>query len=193
MPLKPPFWRRSLLEGHSPRADQLSRRSLSRRRPRLGQGKNFSSGWDRSKWSTLTAKNLGWSDYETDHEWHASAMRCGEGWAHDSTWNQCRRAKPTHTDPEDDVRVDSTMPVGATSKTWNPNSDDQFWYGQSGSEVYGGSSSQSSTQWRPRLRPNSDLSSVAGDASEGSAAPQRLGSIEENEGEPVTRSEGMAC
>ena len=102
-------------------------------------------------------------------------MRYSEGWAHDPTWNHYKRAKPTHTDPEDDMRVDSTMPVGTTSKTQSPKSDDQFWHEQSGSEGHRGSSSQSSTQWRPRLRPNRDVSSVAGDTSEGSAAPQRLG------------------
>ena len=71
------------------------------------------------------------------------------------------------------------------SKTWNPKSDDQFWHGQSGSEGYRGSSSQSSTQWRPRLRPDRDLSSVADDTSEGSEVPQRLGNIDESEGEPM--------
>ena len=43
------------------------------------------------------------------------------------------------------------------------------------------SSSMSLTQWRPRLRAEKDLSSVAGDTSEGSAAVPRLGSIEELE------------
>ena len=45
--------------------------------------KKYSSGWDRLKWSTLTAKNLGRSDHATDREWHASTMRYSEGWAHD--------------------------------------------------------------------------------------------------------------
>ena len=37
----------------------------------------------------------------------------------------------------------------------------------------------SSTQWRPRLGSEKDLSSVVGDTSEGSTAVPRLGSIEE--------------
>ena len=37
----------------------------------------------------------------------------------------------------------------------------------------------SSTQWRPRHRAEKDMSSVAGDASDGSIAVPRLGSIEE--------------
>ena len=61
-----------------------------------------------------------------------------EGWVHDPTWNQSKRAKPTHTDPEDDTKVDSTMPIGTTSKTWNPKSDGQFWHEQSGNEGYRG-------------------------------------------------------
>ena len=39
--------------------------------------------------------------------------------------------------------------------------------------------SMSSTQWRPRLRAEKDLSSAAGDISEGSIAAPRLGSIDE--------------
>ena len=34
-----------------------------------------------------------------DHDWHASTMRYGDGWAHDPTWSQHKRARPTHTDP----------------------------------------------------------------------------------------------
>ena len=69
--------------------------------------------------------------------------------------------KPTQTDPEDDIKVDPMMPIGSTSKTWNPRADDQFWQRQSGSEEYWGHSSQSSTQWRSRLRSERDFSSVS--------------------------------
>ena len=46
---------------------------------------SHSSGWERSKWSTPTARNLVGSDYDTDSEWHVRAMRYGDGWAHDPT------------------------------------------------------------------------------------------------------------
>ena len=85
------------------------------------------------------------SDYETDRERHASIMRYSEGWANDPTWSQHKRAKPTKTDPEDDMKVDSTMPIGTTSKKWNPKVDDQFWHRQSKSDEYRGSSSMSSS------------------------------------------------
>ena len=85
-----------------------------------------SSEWDGSKWSTPTAKFLSASDYDTDRDWHARTMRYGEGWAHDPTYSQQKRAKPTHTDPEDDMQTDPLMPIGSTSKTWNPGTDGQF-------------------------------------------------------------------
>ena len=53
-------------------------------------------------------------------------MRYGEGWAHDPTWSQQKRAKPTQADPEDDMKVDPMMPIGSTSKTWSPKADGQF-------------------------------------------------------------------
>ena len=82
------------------------------------------------------------------------------------------------------MRVDPMMPVGSTSKTWNPREDAQFWQRPSENE---GSWSQSShsTQWKPRLRPTRDISSVAGNASEGSAAVPRQGSVDESEGAAV--------
>ena len=55
-------------------------------------GSGPSSEWARSsRWSAPTARNLAGSDFETDREWHASAMRYGEGWAawaNDPTWSQ---------------------------------------------------------------------------------------------------------
>ena len=82
-------------------------------------------------------RNLAGSDFETDRKWHASTMRYGEGWANDPTWSQYKRAKPTYTDPEDDTRADATMPIGTTSKTWDPRADSQFWHRQSEMMVLG--------------------------------------------------------
>ena len=45
----------------------------------------------------------------------------------------------------------------------------------------------SSTQWRPRLRAEKDLSSVAGDIFEGSTAAPRLGGIEELDEESLRK------
>ena len=42
--------------------------------------------------------------------------RYGEGWAHDPTYSHYKRAKPTYTDPEEDMKVDPSMPVGSKSK-----------------------------------------------------------------------------
>ena len=46
-------------------------------------------------------------------------------------------------------------------------------------------STSSGDQWKPRLRRDRDLSSVAGDASEASAASHRLKSICEGDGDAV--------
>ena len=46
-------------------------------------------------------------------------------------------------------------------------------------------STSSGDQWKPRLRHDRDLSSVAGDTSEASTATQRLKSIYEGEGDAV--------
>ena len=113
----------------------------------------------RSRWSTPAARNLVrnlvGSAYDTDRDWHASTMRYGDSWAHDPTWSQHKRAKPTHTDPEDDTKVDPMMPVGSTSKTWNPRADDPFW--QRPLEVESAGESQYWTQWKPRLRPEREI------------------------------------
>ena len=71
------------------------------------------------------------------------------------------------------------MPIGSTSKRWDPGADSKFRHQRSQDEDSGLSSSMSSTQWRPRLRAEKDMSSVAGDTSEGSTAAPRLGTIEE--------------
>ena len=142
-----------------------------------------SSDWARSsRWSAPTTRNLAGSDFETDREWHASTMRCGEGWASDPQWSQYKRAKPTYTDPEDNTRADAAMPIGTTSKTWSPRADG---HQQSRDDDSRLNSSMCSTQWRPRLRAEKDMSSVAGDASERSAATPRLGSTAERDGEAL--------
>ena len=128
-----------------------------------------STEWDGSKWSAPTSRNLGGPDYDTDRDWHAWIMRYGEGWAHDPTYSHCKRAKPTHTDPEDDMSVDPSMPVGSMSKTHNPRKDGRIWK-QADSGQEWAQSSSSSTHWRPKMRHEKYYSSVAGDASEASAA-----------------------
>ena len=112
-------------------------------------------------------------------------MRYGEGWAHDSTYGQQKRAKPSHTDPEDDMKVDPSMPIGSRSKTYNPRTDGQVWPSQSGSGEEWTHSSASSSKWKPRLRTEKYFSSVAGDTSVASTALQHLGSIDESEGDAV--------
>ena len=138
-----------------------------------------------TKWSTPTARNLGASDCGTDREWHARTIRYGEGWAHDPTWSQQKRAKPTHTDPEDEMKVDPMMPIGSTSKTWSPKADGQFWPRRSGSGEDWTHSSPLTSKWKPRLRIERHFSSAAGDASEVSTALQHLVSIDESEGDAV--------
>ena len=86
--------------------------------PGIGSGiLSHQVGQDRLDGSAPTTRNLVGSDFETDREWHASTMGCGEGWANDPTWSQYRRAKPTYADPEDDTRIDAAMSVGIASKT----------------------------------------------------------------------------
>ena len=101
--------------------------------------------------------------------------------------NQYKRAKPTHTDPKRyDMKVDSMMQIGTTSKTWNPKADDQFWQRQSGSEGYQSKLVTFFGAVETKIEDQREIwSSVAGDTSEGSAALPRLGSIDELEGEAV--------
>ena len=72
-------------------------------------------------------------------------MRYGEGWAHDPTYSQYKRAKPTQTDPEDDTSVDPSLPVGSTSKTYNPRMDGRFWKQADSGQEWTQSSSSSIT------------------------------------------------
>ena len=83
--------------------------------------------WEGSKWSTPTRRTLTGSEYETDQEWQLRGMRDGNGWAYDSTHSHYKRAKPTHTDPEDDRTADPSLPIGSTSKTYDPRKDGSFW------------------------------------------------------------------
>ena len=53
-------------------------------------------------------------------------MRYGNGWAYDSTHSHYKRAKPAHTDPEDDRTADPSLPIGSTSKTYDPRKDGSF-------------------------------------------------------------------
>ena len=112
------------------------------------------SGMDQSG-SAHTARNLSGSGYDTDKDWRARTMRYGEGWAHDPTYSHYKRAKPNYTDPEEDMKVDPSMPVGSTSKTYNPRTHEKYY------------------------------SSVAGDTSEASTTMHNLGSINESEGDTV--------
>ena len=59
-------------------------------------------------------------EYDTDQEWQLRSMRYGERWACDSTHSHYKRAKPTQTDPEDDRDADPSLPMGSTSKTYDP-------------------------------------------------------------------------
>ena len=111
-------------------------------------------------------------------------MRYGEGWAYDSSRSYYKRAKPTGTDPEDDRKEDSTLPIGSTSKTYDPQGDYTMWQRRDSNQNWRQPTS-SGDQWKPRLRQDRDLSSVAGDASEASAASHRLRSIYEGVGDAV--------
>ena len=85
------------------------------------------SDWEGSQWSAPTRGTLKGSEYDTDQEWQLRNMRYGEGWACDSTQSHYKRAKPTYTDPEDDRMTDSSLPIGSTSKTYDPKKDGKFW------------------------------------------------------------------
>ena len=85
------------------------------------------SDWEGSQWSAPTRRTLKGSEYDTDQEWQLRNMRYGDGWAYDSTQSHCKRAKPTYTDPEDDRMTDSSLPMGSTSKTYDPRKDGNFW------------------------------------------------------------------
>ena len=83
--------------------------------------------WDGSKRSAPTSRTLGGPEYDTDKEWQLRSMRYGDGWAYDSTHSHYKRAKPTQTDPEDGRSADPSLPMGSTSKTYDPRKDGSFW------------------------------------------------------------------
>ena len=98
-----------------------------------------------------------------------------------------KRAKPTYTDPEDDRTTDSSLPLGSTSKTYDPRKDGSFWQRKDSGQAWSYSSS-SSGHWRPRMRHERYVSSATGDTSEASTAVHRLGSIHEMDGDAVKAS-----
>ena len=103
---QPDQWSSSSSRWHSSAGDERSWKRVS--------------DWEGSKWSTPTRRTLKGSEYDTDQEWHLRNMRYGDGWAYDSTQSHYKRAKPTCTDPEDDRMTDSSLPIGSTSKTYDP-------------------------------------------------------------------------
>ena len=132
---------------------------------RTWKHKSYESDWDGSKWSAPTSKHFGSPDYDTDKEWQLRSIRYGDGWAHDPTHSHYKRTKPTQTDPEDDKNADPSLPMGSTSKTYNPRVDGSFWKRTDSGQGWAQSSS-SSAYWRPRLRQEKYYSSLAVDASE---------------------------
>ena len=102
-----------------------------------------------------------------------------------------KRAKPTGTDPEDDRRADPTLPAGSTSKTYDPQRDYTMWQRRD-SNQYWKQAASSGDQWRPKLRSETEMSSVAGDTSDASAAAHHLKSINESDGDAVKGSRSDA-
>ena len=149
------------------------------------------SEWEGSQWSAPTKWTLKGLDYDMDRNWHSRNMRYGEGWAYDSSRSHYKRAKPTGTDPEDDRKADSTLPMGSTSKTYDPQNDDTMWQ-RKDSDQYWKRTTSSGDQWKPRLRQDGEMSSVAGDTSDASAMTNRLKSIYESEGDAVKGSRSDA-
>ena len=81
--------------------------------------------------------------------------------------------------------------LGPRPKTSDPQNDHTMWQRKDSSQ-YWKQAVSSGSQWRPRLRSDEEISSVAGDTSDTSAAAYRLKSICENEGEAVKGSRGTA-
>ena len=126
-----------------------------------------------------------------DKEWHSRNMKYGEGWAHDFSRNRYKRAKPTGTDPEDDRKADPTLPIGSTSKTYDPQTDHTMWQ-RKDSNQYWKQADSSGSQWKPKLRSDEAMSSVAGDTSDANDAACRLKSIYEGDGEAMKGSRSDA-
>ena len=107
------------LDSHSLNSGVIALRSGYRQPATTVHGRGASE-WEGSQWSIPTKWTLKGSDYDIDREWHSRNLKYGEGWAYDSSRSHYKRAKPTGTDPEDDRKEDSALPIGSTSKTYDP-------------------------------------------------------------------------
>ena len=145
------------------------------------------SEWEGSQWSAPTRRTLRGSEYESDRDWHLRNMHYGEGWACDSTQSHSKRAKPTYTDPEDDRMTDSSLPIGSTSKTCDPEKDGNLWRQRDRGQSWSYSSS-SSGQWRPKLWHDRTISSAAGDTSDASDPVHHVKSLHEDDSDVVKAS-----
>ena len=83
--------------------------------------------------------------------------------------------------------TDSSLPIGSTSKTYDPEKDSNLWKQGDRSQNWSYSSS-SSRQWRPRLWHERTISSAAGDTSDASTSVHHLNSIHEGDGDAVKAS-----
>ena len=99
-----------------------------------------------------------------------------------------REQSRLYTDPEDDRMTDLSLPIGSTSKTYDPEKDGSFWRQGDRSQNWSYSSS-SSRQWKPRLWCERNISSLAGGTSDASTAVHHLNSIHEGDGDAVRAPE----
>ena len=74
---------------------------------------------------------------------------------------------------------------------YDPQNDYTMWQ-RKDSNQYWKHATSSGDQWRPKLRQDGEMSSVAGDTSDASAATRRLKSIYESEGDAVKGSRSDA-
>ena len=84
---------------------------------------------------------------------------------------------------------DPALPIGSTSKTYDPQKDYTMWQRKDSSQ-YWKQAASSGDQWRPRLWSDTEMSSVAGDTSDVSATAHGLKSIREQDGDTVKGSRG---
>ena len=146
------------------------------------------SDWEGSQWSAPTRATLKGSEYETDQEWQFCEI-CDMVMVGLMTLPRAiAREQSQRTQiPEDDRMTDPSLPMGSTSKTYDPKKDGNFWQrGDSGQDW--SHSSSLSGQWRPRLWHEKNISSVAGDTSDASNAVHHLGSLHEGDGDAVKAS-----
>ena len=134
-----------------------------------------SSGESPDQWSDSSAKWV--SSAGDDSSWKRASEWEGSQWSSPTKW--------TLKGSDYDIgKEDSTLPIGSTSKTCEPKGDYTMWQRKDSNQNWRQSTS-SGDQWKPRLRQDRDLSSVAGDTSAASAASQRLKSIYEGVGDAV--------